>query len=171
MYDSVLFFNYIIDNKIVTKLICLLLYFDVHNKYYDIYMYVNSLGGDVFYSFTFIDIILYVDNNMNTMNVGISISIFSYIMSNGIYGKRFTIPNATFILYTVKHNTKGQATEIFMETHEINRLRRIVRYLYSECTRQSLNHIVTDIIIMIIINTKMACEYGIIDYIFINLLF
>ena len=56
-----------------------------------------------------------------------------------------------------------------METHEINRLRRIVRYLYSECTRQSLNHIVTDIIIITIMTSKTACEYGVIDYIFINL--
>ena len=127
------------------------------------------MGGDVFYSFTFIDIILYVDNNMNTMNVGISISIASLIMSNGIYGKRFTIPNAIFILYKTQSNTKGQVTEIFMETHEINRLRRIVRYLYSECTRQSLNHIVTDIIIITIMTSKTACEYGVIDYIFINL--
>ena len=129
------------------------------------------MGGDVFYSFTFIDIILYVDNSMNTMtmNVGISISIASLIMSTGIYGKRFTIPNAIFILYKTQSNTKGQVTEIFMETHEINRLRRIVRYLYSECTRQSLNHIVTDIIIITIMTSKTACEYGVIDYIFINL--
>ena len=68
------------------------------------------MGGDVFYSFTFIDIILYVDNSMNTMNVGISISIASLIMSTGIYGKRFTIPNAIFILYKTQSNTKGKVT-------------------------------------------------------------
>lgn len=76
-----------------------------------IVLYINSPGGDVFEGFALVDTILASETPIYTVNMGMWASMAFYI---GIAGhKRFTLPNAIFLMHQGSFVSYGQTSQVF----------------------------------------------------------
>ena len=161
--ERVLFLTQNVEENMIHQLIGLVLYLSSEDTQYDIFIYINVVIKMVIEIFSLVDTIQYVRADINTINMGTSTSIATFVRAGGQNGKRLALSHARFRINPTKDNRNGQATEIFVEIEEVLRLQRTMRQLYSKFTGQLLNRILTDLDRDIFLNAKQACEYGFID--------
>ena len=161
--ERVLFLTQDLEDEITNQLVGLLLYLSSEDENRDVFLYVNSPGGSVTCGLSLVDTIQYIKSDVNTINVGTAASMASFVVARGKRGKRLALPHARFIIHQPEGGSKGQATEVFAEAAEVIRIRRTIGRLYAKFTQQSLIRIAVDLDRDEFLNTKQACEYGLID--------
>ena len=163
--DRVLFLVRNLDDKRANRLIGLLLYLSFKGKNFDVSLYVNSVGGLEAYGLSLVDAIQYVKVDVNTINVGLAVSIASFVIASGAHKKRFALPHARFMVRQPNGGSRGSAIEVFTDSKEKIRARRVISSLYTKFTGQLRSRIVGDLDRDDFLNAKQACEYGLIDFV------
>jgi ATP-dependent Clp protease protease subunit len=161
--ERVLFLTQDVEDEITNQLIGLLLYLSSEDEKRDIFLYVNAPGGLVSCGLSVVDTMQYITAEVNTINVGTAASIASFVVARGKQGNRLALPHPRFIIHQPESDSKGQATEIFVEAEEVVRLRRVIGRLYCEFTGKSLSQIALDLDRDEFFNANQAREYGLID--------
>ena len=158
--NRIIFLEGEINDNISNLIVSELLYLDsISNE--DIYLYINSPGGSVTSGFAIYDTLNYIKSNVITIGIGICASMAAFILSSG--NKRYSLPNTEIMIHEPLGGTKGQATEIKIETDQILKLREKINIILSKNTKQSLSKIKKDTQRDYYMTAKEALEYGIID--------
>ncbi len=85
------------------------------------------------------------------------------LLACGEKGKRYALPNSRILIHQPLGGSQGQATDIGIQAREILRLREELNQILSKHTGQPVKRIEKDTDRDYFMNSKEACEYGIID--------
>src|SRR6266513_248653 len=86
--------------------------------------YINSPGGSVYAGLAIYDTIQFIKPDVQTICVGIAMSMGALLLAGGADGKRMALPNAKILIHQVSSGFQGQATDIEIHAREVIELRR-----------------------------------------------
>lgn len=161
--DRIVFLGSPINDAVADTIIAQLLFLESENPEKDIYIYINSPGGQVTAGLAIYDTIQYIKPEVATMCIGQAASMAAVILAAGTKGKRYALPHSRIMLHQVLGGVEGQATEIEIHAKEILRIKNEICEIISKHTNQSIDKIARDTDRDYFLKPKDALEYGIVD--------
>src|SRR6266576_880161 len=101
--------------------------------------------------------------DVQTICVGIAMSMGALLLSGGAKGKRMALPNAKILIHQVWGGFQGQATDIEIHARETIALKRRLEEIMAEHTGQDMDKVSKDMERDFFMTAAEAKEYGIID--------
>ena len=161
--DSIIFIGTPIDDQIANLAIAQMLFLEAEDPDKDIQLYINSPGGSVYAGLAIYDTMQFVKPDVQTICVGIAMSMGALLLAGGAKGKRMALPNAKILIHQVSSGFQGQATDIEIHAREIIDIRKRLDQIIADHTGQSIEKVTRDTERDYFMSAEEAQEYGIID--------
>ena len=161
--ERIVFLGTPIDDQIANLIIAQLLHLESEDPDKDVYIYVNSPGGSVYAGLAIYDTMQYIKPDVQTICVGIAMSMGALLLAGGTKGKRLALPNAKILIHQVSSGFQGQATDIEIQARETINMKRKMEEIIAEHSAQPLEKVAKDMERDYFMTAQEAKEYGIID--------
>jgi ATP-dependent Clp protease, protease subunit len=161
--ERIIFLPGEIDDELANIVVAQLLHLEADDPDKDIAIYVNSPGGSVYAGLAIYDTMQFVKPEIQTICVGIAMSMGSLILTGGTKGKRMSLPNSRILIHQPSGGYQGQQADIEIHAQEILKIRARLDELFSEHTGQSIEQVHNDMDRDRYMKPEEAVEYGLID--------
>ena len=161
--ERIIFLGTPIDDQIANLIIAQLLHLESEDPDKDIYLYINSPGGDVYAGLAIYDTMQFVKPDIQTTCVGIAMSMGALLLAGGAEGKRMALPNSKILIHQVWGGYQGQASDIEIHARETIALKRKLEEIMAHHTGQDTEKVRADMDRDYFMTSEEATEYGIID--------
>jgi len=162
--ERIIFLGTPIDDQIANLIVAQLLHLESEDPDKDISIYINSPGGDVYSGLAIYDTMQFIKPDVQTICVGIAMSMGALILAGGAKGKRMALPNAKILIHQVwTGGIGGQASDIERRANETIALKHRIEEILANHTGQDLEKIKHDTDRDYFMTSQEAQEYGIID--------
>jgi ATP-dependent Clp protease protease subunit len=105
----------------------------------------------------------FIKPDVQTICVGIAMSMGALLLSGGAPGKRMALPNAKILIHQVSSGFSGQATDIEIHAREILDLRKRLDEIIAKHTNQTFEKVSKDTDRDFFMTAEESKEYGIVD--------
>src|SRR5918999_3253157 len=105
----------------------------------DISLYINSPGGSVYAGLAIYDTMQYIKPDVQTICVGIAMSMGALLLTAGTKGKRLATPNSKILIHQVSGGFQGQGTDIEIQAREVISLKRRLEEIYAAHTGKPID--------------------------------
>jgi ATP-dependent Clp protease protease subunit len=163
LMDRIIFLGTSINDDVANMIIAQMLFLDADNPGRDIYLYLNSPGGNVSSGMAIYDTMQFLRSPVNTICMGMAASMGSFLLAAGRAGKRSALPHARIMIHQPSGGTQGTAADIEIQAKEILYLRAQMNGLYAKHTGRPLEQIERDMERDFFMSAEEAVKYGIID--------
>ncbi|HEX2109999.1 MAG TPA: ATP-dependent Clp endopeptidase proteolytic subunit ClpP [Gaiellaceae bacterium] len=161
--ERIIFLGTPIDDQIANLIIAQLIHLESEDPDKDISLYVNSPGGSVYAGLAVYDTMQYIKPDVQTVCVGIAMSMGALLLGGGTPGKRMALPNSKILIHQVSSGFQGQATDIEIQAREVINIKRRLEEIIAFHTGQPLDKVSKDMERDYFMTAQEAQEYGIID--------
>ncbi len=161
--ERIIFLGTPIDDQIANLIIAQLIHLESEDPDKDISLYINSPGGSVYAGLAVYDTMQYVKPDVQTVCVGIAMSMGAVLLAGGTNGKRMALPNSKILIHQVSSGFQGQATDIEIQAREVINIKRRLEEILAEHTGQEHEKVSKDMERDYFMTADEAKEYGIID--------
>jgi len=142
--ERIVFLGTPVTDEIANLIVAQLLHLQAEDPDKDISLYINSPGGSVYAGLAIYDTMQYVKPDVQTICVGIAMSMGALLLAGGADGKRMSLPNAKILIHQVSSAFQGQASDIEIHAKEIIDTRRRLDEILAHHTGQDLDKVSTD---------------------------
>ena len=156
-----------ITDQYANIIIAQLLYLDREDPDKDISLYIQSPGGVINSGLAIYDTMQLIRAPVSTICIGMAASMATVLLSAGLKGKRYALPNATIHMHQASGGIQGQAADIQIAAREILRQQEIIRNILVRHTGQTPEKITHDTDRDFYLNPQQAVEYGVVDEIMV----
>jgi ATP-dependent Clp protease protease subunit len=129
----------------------------------DISLYINSPGGSVYSGLAIYDTMQFIKPEVQTICVGIAMSMGSLLLTGGAAGKRFSLPNSRILIHQPTAGFEGQSSDIEIHAREILKTRDRIDEIYAHHTGRPVEEVHSDMERDRFFPPEQAVEYGLID--------
>jgi len=161
--ERIIFLGTPIDDQVANLVVAQMIHLESEDPDKDINIYINSPGGSVYAGLAIYDTMQFIKPDVQTICVGIAMSMGSLLLSGGAKGKRMALPNSRILIHQVSGGFQGQGTDIEIQAREVIGLKRRLEEIYSEHTGKSIEDVSRDMERDFFMSPQEAKEYGIID--------
>ena len=161
--ERIVFLGTPIDDHVSNAIIAQLLFLDREDPEREINLYINSPGGSITAGMAIYDTMRLIRPNVSTICVGMAASMATILLSSGVKGKRYALPNSTIHMHQPLGGSQGQASDIEISAREIIRQQDKMRQIISLHTGQTYEKVAKDTDRDYYLNSEEAREYGLID--------
>ena len=162
--ERIIFLGTPIDDGVANLVIAQLLHLESEDPDKDIYLYINSPGGDVYSGLAVYDTMQFVKPDVSTIGIGMAMSMGALLLAGGAAGKRMALPNAKVMIHQVwTGGFGGQATDIEIRARETLSLKRRIEEIIAKHANQELEKVTKDMERDYFLSSAEAKDYGIID--------
>ena len=161
--DRVVFLGSAIDVDVANVVVAQLLHLESIEPERDISLYINSPGGSVDAGFAIYDTMRFIAPDVQTICVGIAMSMASLVLTGGAEGKRLVLPNGRLLIHQPSGGFQGQSTDIGIHAEEALKMRQRLEQVYCAHTGQPVERIHEDMERDRFFAPDEAVEYGLVD--------
>jgi ATP-dependent Clp protease, protease subunit len=161
--ERIVFLGTPVTDQVANLIVAQLLHLESSDPDKDISIYINSPGGSIYAGLAIYDTMNFIKPDVQTICVGVAMSMGSLLLAGGAKGKRFSLPNSRILIHQPSAGFEGQATDIEIHAQEIIRTRRRVDEIYAHHTGQSIEQVHADMERDRFFKPDEAAEYGLID--------
>src|SRR5216110_2878245 len=161
--ERIIFLGTPIDDQVANLVIAQLIHLESEDPDKDISVYINSPGGQVYAGLAIYDTMQYIKPDLQTICVGVAMSMGALLLAGGASGKRMALPNSKILIHQVSGGFSGQATDIEIHAREIIDVRRRLDEIIAKHTGQSLEKVAQDTERDYFMSAEEAKEYSIVD--------
>ena len=161
--ERIVFLGTPVTEEIANLVVAQLIHLESEDPDKDIALYINSPGGDVYSGLAVYDTMQFIKPDVQTICVGIAMSMGALLLAGGAKGKRMALPNAKILIHQVAGGFQGQATDIEIQAREVISLKRRLEEIFAQHTEQSLDKVSKDMERDYFMTPQEAQEYKIID--------
>ena len=166
--ERIIFLGSPINDSVANVLIAQLLFLEGEDPDKDIYLYINSPGGQVNAGLAIYDTMKYIKPDVSTICVGLAASMASVLLAGGAKGKRFILPHAEVMLHQPHGGAQGQASDIEISAKQILKTRERLNRILANSTGQDIEKIAQDADRDFWLDAQEAVNYGLVDKIMEN---
>ena len=153
-----------IDEELGNQLVATMLYLDsIEKGGKDIYLYINTEGGDVVPTMAILDTMGYIKSDVGCVGFGSARAMGGMLLANGAKGKRAALPNTCIMLHHPAGVARGSASDIHNEGKELLKIRAKINKMVSRATGQPEEKVHEDIRRDFHLTAEQALDYGIVD--------
>ena len=161
--DRIIMLNDEVNSASAGVIIAQMLYLEGQDPDKDINFYINSPGGSVTDGMAIYDTMQYIKCDVSTICMGMAVSMGAFLLAAGTKGKRLALPNSEIMIHQPLGQAKGQATDILIHAHHIERIRANINEILAAETGKPLEQIQLDTERDNFMTAAEAAEYGLID--------
>jgi len=161
--DRIIFLGMGVDDNLANVIIAQMLFLESDAPDQDIYLYVNSPGGQVSSGMAVYDTMQYIKPDVQTICIGQAASMGALLLSAGAKGKRFALPHARIMIHQPTGGFQGQHTDIEIQAKEISRIREILDEILARHSGQNAKKVRKDTERDNYMTGEEALKYGLID--------
>jgi ATP-dependent Clp protease protease subunit len=161
--ERIIFLGTPIDDQIANLIVAQLLHLESDDPDKDISIYINSPGGSIYSGLAIYDTMQFIKPEIQTICVGMAMSMGSLLLTGGTKGKRFALPNSRLLIHQPSAGFEGQSTDIEIHAREILSMRKRIDEIYAQHTGQTLEQVHRDMERDRFFQAEEAVEYGLID--------
>ena len=166
--ERIIFLGTPVTEDIANLVVAQLIHLESEDPDKDVSIYVNSPGGSVYAGLAIYDTMQFVKPDVQTICVGIAMSMGSLLLSGGAKGKRMSLPNSRILIHQVSGGFQGQGTDIEIQAREVIGLKRRLEEIYAHHTGKGQDEISRDMERDFFLSPEEAKDYGIIDSVITN---
>jgi ATP-dependent Clp protease protease subunit len=163
--DRIIFLTDEIETHQANLIVAELLYLESLDSTQDIYLYINSPGGEVIPGMAIYDTMQYIKAPVATICLGQAASLAALILAAGRKGKRYALPHSRILIHQPWGGAQCQATDIEIQAKELIRIKRMINEILSKHTGQPVEKIQKDTERDYFMSPEEAKDYGLIDQI------
>ena len=161
--ERIIFLGTPINDQVANLIVAQLLHLESEDPEKDISLYINSPGGSIYAGLAIYDTMNFVKPDIQTMCMGVAMSMGSLLLTAGAKGKRFSLPNSRVLIHQPSAGFEGQSTDIEIHAREIIKTRKRMDEIYAHHTGQSEEQVHNDMERDRFFKPEEAVEYGLID--------
>ena len=161
--DRIIMLNDEVNSASAGVIIAQMLFLEGQDPDKDISFYINSPGGSVTDGMAIYDTMQYIKCDVSTICLGMAASMGAFLLAAGTKGKRFALPNSEIMIPQPLGQAKGQATDILIHAHHIEKIRANINRILADATGKPLEQIQLDTERDNFMTAAEAAEYGLID--------
>jgi ATP-dependent Clp protease, protease subunit len=161
--DRIIFLGTGVDDNVANAIIAQMLFLESDQPDQDIYLYVNSPGGQVSSGMAIYDTMQYIKPDVQTICIGQAASMGALLLTAGAKGKRFSLPHARIMIHQPSGGFQGQHSDIEIQAKEISRIRDILDGILATHSGQEPKKVRKDTERDHYMTGAEALKYGLID--------
>jgi ATP-dependent Clp protease, protease subunit len=161
--ERIVFLGTPVTEDIANLIVAQLIHLESEDPEKDISMYINSPGGSVYAGLAIYDTMQYIKPDVQTICVGVAMSMGALLLGGGAHDKRMALPNSKILIHQVSGGFQGQATDIEIHAKEIIDVRRRLDEIIAKHTGQPLEKVAKDTERDYFMSAEEAKEYSLID--------
>jgi ATP-dependent Clp protease protease subunit len=161
--ERIIFLGTPINDQVANLIVAQLLHLESEDPDKDISLYINSPGGSIYAGLAIYDTMHFVKPDIQTMCMGVAMSMGSLLLTAGTKGKRFSLPNSRVLIHQPSAGFEGQSTDIEIHAREILKTRKRMDEIYALHTGQTEAQVRNDMERDRFFKPDEAVEYGLID--------
>jgi ATP-dependent Clp protease protease subunit len=161
--ERIVFLGSPIDDTIANLIVAQLLHLESQDPDKDISIYVNCPGGSIYSGLAIYDTMQFIKPEIQTICVGVAMSMGSLLLAGGTKGKRFALPNSRLLIHQPSAGFEGQSSDIEIHAREILAVRQRIDEIYAHHTGQSVEQVNHDMERDRFFKADEAVAYGLID--------
>ena len=161
--DSIIFIGTPIDDQIANLIVAQLLHLESEDPDKDISIYINSPGGIVYAGLAIYDTMQFIKPNVQTICVGMAMSMGAVVLAGGTHGKRSALPHSKILIHQGSAGFSGQPTDIEIQARETINMKRRMEEILAHHSEQPLEKVSKDMERDYFMTAQEAKDYGIID--------
>jgi len=163
--ERIVFLGTPVTDEIANLIVAQLLHLQAEDPEKDISLYINSPGGSVYAGLAIYDTMQFIKPDVNTICVGIAMSMGALLLAGGAHGKRMSLPNSKILIHQVSSGFQGQASDIEIHAREIIDTRTRLDKILAHHTRQDFDKVTKDTERDYFMSAEEAKTYGLIDHV------
>ena len=152
-----------VDDDIANLVVAQLLHLEGEDPDKDISLYINSPGGSVYAGLAIYDTIQFIGPDVQTICVGMAMSMSAVLLAGGAHGKRMALPNSKVMIHQGSAGFQGAPTDIEIRAREVLAMRRRTAEILARHTGKTDAQIAVDIDRDHFMSAEEALSYGVID--------
>ena len=166
--DRIIFIGSAIEDHMANLIIAQLLFLESDEPDQDIYLYINSPGGQVSSGMAIYDTMQYIKPDVQTICIGQAASMGALLLTAGAPKKRFALPHSRIMIHQPSGGFQGQHTDIEIQAKEISRIRSILDGILSKHSGKNVSQVNKDTERDHYMTGEEAKAYGLIDSVISN---
>ena len=166
--DRIVFIGSAVDDHMANLIIAQLLFLESDEPDQDIYLYINSPGGQVSSGMAIYDTMQYIKPDVQTICIGQAASMGAMLLAAGPPKKRFALPHSRIMIHQPSGGFQGQHTDIEIQAKEITRIRAILDSILAKHSGKSVDQVNKDTERDHYLTADEAKTYGLIDNVISN---
>jgi ATP-dependent Clp protease protease subunit len=161
--ERIVFLGTPVTEDIANLIVAQLLHLESEDPDKDVSLYINSPGGSVYAGLAIYDTMQFIKPDVQTICVGVAMSMGALLLCGGAEGKRMSLPNSKILIHQVSAGFQGQATDIEIHAKEIIDVRRRLDEIIAKHTHQPFEKVTNDTDRDYFMSAEEAKEYNIVD--------
>ena len=161
--ERIIFLGSPIDDMVANLVVAQLLHLESSDPDKDISIYINSPGGSIYAGLAIYDTMQFIKPDVATICCGVAMSMGSLLLTGGMKGKRFSLPNSRILIHQPSAGFEGQSSDIEIHMNEILKTRKRIDEIYAKHTGQPEEQVHVDMERDRFFKPDEAAEYGLID--------
>jgi ATP-dependent Clp protease protease subunit len=161
--ERIVFLGTPVTEDIANLVVAQLLHLESEDPDKDNSIYVNSPGGSVYAGLAIYDTMQFIKPDVQTIGVGVAMSMGALLLCGGAAGKRMALPNSKILIHQVSGGFQGQATDIEIHAKEIIDVRRRLDEIIAKHTGQPLEKVAKDTERDYFMSAEEAKDYNLVD--------
>jgi ATP-dependent Clp protease protease subunit len=161
--DRIVFLGTGVDDNVANAIIAQLLFLESDQPDQDIYLYINSPGGQVSSGMAIYDTMQYIKPDVQTICIGQAASMGALLLAAGAKEKRFSLPHARIMIHQPSGGFQGQHSDIEIQAKEISKIRVILDGILATHCGQDTKKVRQDTERDNYMTGEEALKYGLID--------
>ena len=161
--ERIIFLGTPIDDQVANLVVAQMIHLESEDPDKDINIYINSPGGSVYAGLAIYDTMQFIKPDVQTICVGIAMSMGALLLAGGANGKRMALPNARILLHQLSGGFEGQGTDIEIQAREVIGLKRLLEEIYARHTGRTIEEVSRDMERDFFMGPPEARDYGVID--------
>lgn len=161
--DRIIFLGTSIDDHVANLAIAQLLFLESDEPEQDIFLYINSPGGQVSSGLGIYDTIQYIKPDVQTICMGQAASMGALLLAAGAKGKRFALPHSRIMIHQPSGGFQGQHSDIEIQAKEISKVRQVLDEILARHCGQEVKTVHSDTERDRFMTSEEAKTYGLID--------
>ncbi len=164
--ERIVFLGSEVNSMIANLIMAQLLYLESEDSDKDIFLYINSPGGEVSAGLAIYDTREYIKPEVATVCVGQAASMGAVLLAGGAKGKRSALPHSRIMIHQPLGGFQGQASDVEIHAREMLRVKREINTILSHHTGKEAKQLEKDSDRDNFMTSFEAKEYGLIDEVF-----
>jgi len=133
-----------------------------------VFVIINSFGGSVGNGVTVHDALQFIKAGSLTLALGVAASAASLALAGGTIGERYVTEGCHVMIHQPESSLQGQASDIWIDSQEIMKIRLDVAEIYSLSTYRPRHKILRDLDRDFYLTATETIQYGLADEVATN---
>lgn len=165
--DRILWVSGVVNDNMSNVVQAQLMYLDSVEKK-DITMHVNTPGGSVLAGLGMVDVMRYINSDVQTINTGMAASMGSILLSSGTKGKRASLNFSKVMIHQVSSGASGHVEDNRISQMESEKYNYVLFKMLTENSGKSFDEVLESARRDKWLNSQEALDFGFIDEIIIT---